>query len=48
MNEFPYGAMTQIGFERPRIVESKIEARVRISLYFRRKLPAPPVRTPAT
>ena len=40
LNDMPYMALTQIGFERPKIADSRIEARVKFTLYLKRDLSA--------
>ncbi len=37
LNDMPYVALTQVGFERPRIADARIEARVKLVLYLKRE-----------
>jgi len=37
LNDMPYMALTQVGFERPKIADARIEARVKLVLYLKRE-----------
>lgn len=50
LNDMPYVALTQVGFERPKIADARIEARVKLVLYLKRDVSpavAVPVRAPS-
>ena len=40
LNDMPYVALTQVGFERPKIADARIEARVKLVLYLKSEMSA--------